>query len=486
MIETSSDGYVQGGELLNLVDNFYIKKQTKFRVLELDATDLNLVNRLDIFIKLQAIPSVQAGIKNDYSTSLYEKHIVAITDGTCKENGNKNKDGIQSYFKYFKSIISSIQLRGFDSDVSLIPVNNSLEPLNGAHRIAAALYFNKKIKCIVCDEGMVDYGFKYFSKLNFEKYSLYQAVSIMQKYQKDVLTGVVWPSSKVDVNKLFDNVVLEQELNLNTFGIKNFVINTYLNEGWLGIPEDNFLGAEGKSKPCTGLNQLKVFIFKVNNQNKVIDLKDKVRSGLGLGKHSVHICDDQNDSYALTKFALNPNIENILNTIENYKFPEYLKQIIYISKNKLQIKSKFILSGSSLLGLLSLREPNDIDYLAVNDLHYDNMDYHGDNNGHNSFSNIYQNPYSHFYYFDITFYSAQELVLFKRHRGEVKDFKDIDLIDGIIDDRRSKKAKLASKIKMNATLFKLVIINKLKLMLLRFGIFNSVKTVYYFFKNKLG
>lgn len=470
-------------EIGNLVDSFYLKEGKKYRIIQLDPTELNLSNRLDIFIKLNAIESIKFNRKNDLSYKLYAQHVVAMTNGKCAEAGNNNKNSINAFYDSFKDTIHSMEEFGFSPEKSLVPVNNSLEPLNGAHRVAAALYFNQKISIVICNDVKVDFGFDFFSNLGFDRYFLFHCVGLMQVYQSDIITGVVWPSTKIDVKYHIENIILTEELKLTDIGIKNFVINTYLHEKWLGTPANNFKGAIGKSSPCSGLNTLKVFIFKKPIESNIIELKESIRNNFGLGKHSIHICDGIHDSLPLTKFSLNPNISNILNSIEKYNYPKYINEIITISKTVKESKLDLVLSGSSLLGLLGLRQPNDIDYISLKCLDIDAIDFHGDNNGVNDFVQIKNNPYSHFTYFDMMFFSVEEFISFKKKRNEVKDVHDIELLENSIASERNIVKKLLKDSELKLKLYKLVIINKLKKLLHRVRLFHLFKKIYVYFKS---
>ncbi|CAH7044054.1 conserved hypothetical protein [Vibrio chagasii] len=473
----------KGSDISHLVDSFYLESDKTYKIIELDPVCLDLTKRLDIFIKLNAIDSIKSKKLDNLPSSLYSQHIIAMTDGRCEENGNTNKNSLESFFDYFSDIIESMGKVGFSAEQSLIPINSDFEPLNGAHRIAAALYYNEKITCVVCGEKKVDYGFNFFSKLGFDRYHLYQCIFLMQKHQTSILTGIVWPSANIDVNQYLEDVILVEELKLNDVGVNNFVINTYLHEEWLGTPENNFIGSVGKSNPCTGLHSLKVFLFKINKNTNVVELKESIRNDFGLGKHSIHICDGVHDSAPLSNFSLNPNITTILNIIKKYEYPSFINDVVNISKVSQNQNLHFVLSGSSLLGLLGIREPKDIDYLSSKPIGISEMDFHGTSNGIKDYVEIKNDPYSYFVYFGINFYSIEDFIDFKKKRNEPKDIQDIELLIEFVGYKRNYFSKLLHMSLLNYTLLKMVVVNKIKKLLHKLNMFCFFQKIYRYFKS---
>lgn len=469
-------------ELVGLVDDFYLEAGKEYTLIEVCPRELNLINRLDIFIKLDAIQYIINETEEILPIKVYFDHLVAMTGGTCKERGNANKSKLSDFYKSFQETIKSISDKEFSEKESIIPLNDKNEPLNGAHRIASALYYNKKVKCIICGERSVDYGFEFFKSNSFDKYILFKYVGIMQEYQSDLLTGIVWPSVNIDIKDILPNVLLSHNLELSLDGLKNVVINTYSNEPWLGNPGNGFDGAINKATPCSGNNPLQVFIYKTSQNEDVVEIKNNIRNKFNLGKNSIHICDNTYDSVPLTLFTLNPSSCKILNSIKFYRYPKFIEEVIKISSEN--SGREFILSGSSLLGLLGLRHPNDIDYLAPVEIDSIYMDYHGINNGAQSFYTIDSDPYNSFYFFGVKFYSIKTFIKFKRLRAESKDIADIRLLKGFFSGDMGHFNSIYLKTRMKMTVTEIKIKNKSKKMLRKFGIFDLARKIYLKFRVK--
>ncbi|BBG84328.1 hypothetical protein KAM338_20700 [Aeromonas caviae] len=459
------------------LDDFYFARlPMECDVIALHPEELDLSTRFDILIKVKALPLLLSN-NNGIAVENYKKHIVVITEGKCSENGNLNKNSIDCFINDFREIAINIRDKGFNESQSYIPINEHLQPLNGAHRIASALHFNREIKCVIIPGESINYEEKYFSDVEFSKEYIESCYLLLQRYQRNIVTGVVWPSLGFLPEKVTSNVIYSKKLELSSTGLKNFVVNTYLNESWIGNAKNNFSSSVGKSNPCFGNQPLTIFMMHSKNID-LVHYKDSIRADLGLDKNSIHICDDSKDSYLLARFALNPNIENILNSIRTYIYDDYITMLLNLRKEIDCANTDYVLSGSALMGLLGLREPQDIDYISYQPIaNIFEADFHGTHNGVHSLEQILSDSTKHFYYFDLPFMSPEEFMVFKNKRAEPKDLLDIELIKPYAKSSMSFFSKIRMRVKSNCYLIKVIIIANTKILLLRLGMFDFLKKI---------
>lgn len=432
----------------------------EYKTYEVSPIQLNLDNRIDIIIKLICIPQIvdNAHFNSSYLENLYKEHIKCMTQGSFKEVGSDSKHNFELFKSEFKDICLSISNNGFNENISLIPVTSDLTPINGAHRVAAALYYGVNIKIVIIPEiKSVNYGLSFFRKYYLDERFINSAIIKLFEISNKYVLGVTWPASNISPEMLiksFPNNIIDIKTNtLTREGCHNIVCEAYSVETWLGSADNNYNGAWGKVIPCLGDNSspANFFILKLNETDNIINLKESLRTKIGIGKHSIHICDDNIDSLPLLKYIYNINFEKIVNN-SHYKYTSLLKNIesfrSYVNKNNIK-KTDIIFDSSALLGVLGLREPRDLDYLSFDnknipnaDWHIDYLKYHND-----KLIDILLDPQNHIYIYGFKFISPSAFKAFKKNRNEKKDRIDLTLLSSFEDKSKLYflKAKIGSK-----------------------------------------
>lgn len=448
----------------------------EYKTYEISPTQLNLDKRIDIIIKLICIPQIvdSTNLNSSYLESLYKEHIKCITQGSFKEAGSDSKHSFELFKDEFKDLCLSISKNGFDEDISLVPVTSDFTPINGAHRIATALYYGVNIKIVVIPEiKNVNYGLDFFRKRYLDERFINSAIIKLFEISDKYVLGVTWPASNISpemLSRSFSNNIIDIKTSMLTReGCHNIVCEAYSEEAWLGTADNNYNGAWGKVVPCLGNNNnpANFFILKLNDTDSVIDLKESLRTKIGIGKHSIHICDDNIDSLPLLKYIYNINFEKIVNN-SHYKYTSLLKNIdsfsSYINKNDIK-SSDIIFDSSALLGVLGLREPRDLDYLSFDDKnipdadwHINYLKYHND-----KLIDLLLDPQNHIYVYGYKFISPSAFKAFKKNRNEKKDKIDLTLLSSFEDKSKFYflKAKIGSefiylKYKIRVRIIKLI------------------------------
>ena len=129
-------------------ETYRIDRHKDYPVEWIDSRTLLVSERLDLAAKVKYIESRESGQISPFVRDCYVKYIEAFSYGTFKESGNNEKDSIKKYIDSFHHLIDAIKASGFDASKSVIPVGKDNILLDGAHRAAVAIYFNKKIPII--------------------------------------------------------------------------------------------------------------------------------------------------------------------------------------------------------------------------------------------------------------------------------------------------------------------------------------------------
>lgn len=154
-------------ELKKLLDNEYLlsllKKRNKIRIFE--AQPINLISqyRYDVFIKYYY---VQAYItKNNYELAkeIYLNHIKSFNN-FIEPDGRKKSP--QDFIESFNSLIDNIKFEGISK--TIIPVTKNGEIIDGAHRLAIALYLNLKVQFAIFDLLDANYNKDFFISRGFD------------------------------------------------------------------------------------------------------------------------------------------------------------------------------------------------------------------------------------------------------------------------------------------------------------------------------
>ena len=150
-------------------------------------------NRYDIIVRFMAINSFLNTEKE--GVNLYEKM-----------QKNRGGSAYKNPWQVFQELITSFNNKGADSNYPLL-VNKDLQIVDGAHRLACALYFNEPFIAIKINKKLdySPYGINWFKSNDF---STKELDLILQKKQQIFISNhlyfevVLWPP----VSKYFDEI----------------------------------------------------------------------------------------------------------------------------------------------------------------------------------------------------------------------------------------------------------------------------------------
>tara|TARA_B100001057_G_scaffold499014_1_gene608021 strand:- start:1465 stop:2712 length:1248 start_codon:yes stop_codon:yes gene_type:complete len=407
-------------------------------------------NRFDLIAKYLYIKNYFSNNKLDFYIDLYKNHIITFNKG-WEYPGNKTN--IDDFINSFDNLIESIKHKGFDNN-NLIEVDNNNNILNGAHRLMICYYLNIKPNIRKVNKSNYNLNYNYDFFLNRNNYwrrdnENYQNLPIIYsdtmaleyiKIKTNVRTMILYPISyklgkRDEIEKIINKygvLYYKKRVNLNKNGVCNLIKELYRGEKWIGgmFPNNN---CGGKFGVCYSKDPTELYVIDFYNDSKVIQFKKECRDLFNLGKHSLHISDDNIDTFRIGSSLLNENSIYFLNNGTN-NLSNNTKELLVKYFNKIGNNNEdYCLTSSLIMELFNLRNAKDIDYLHISDyeLSLNNIGLHSgiwEKYYHISKKIIIYNPKYHFYFNGYKFTTLNIIKKMKENRGEEKDLKDIKLI----------------------------------------------------------
>ncbi len=118
-------------------------------------------NRFDLPFKLFYLRALGTAAEA-FATRLYDAHILAFSLGRPHEPGNAAKVGLDRFRADFRAIFDSLRRDGFDAERSLVPLARDGSPLNGAHRISAAMTLGQPVAAVETELDPMIFDQRYF------------------------------------------------------------------------------------------------------------------------------------------------------------------------------------------------------------------------------------------------------------------------------------------------------------------------------------
>lgn len=151
IIDSKKIQTISSVQLKELLDNDYIFNLISHRnkLIVYSTNPINLLSkyRFDIFVKYYYVKSYIENYDLKEAKKIYLSHIKAFNN-FHEPDGRKNN--AKDFIIKFNSLIENIKSCK-NLDKTIIPISTTGIPIDGAHRIAIALYFDLKIQYCVFD-----------------------------------------------------------------------------------------------------------------------------------------------------------------------------------------------------------------------------------------------------------------------------------------------------------------------------------------------
>lgn len=449
---------------------------SSYQLIVKDARELLTYNRFDLGLKLAYLD--YKDVLPKFASEVYFHDIRSQTLGTFEEYGNEEKSSFKIYVEHFEKTFDSIKNYGFDKDESVIPLSFNGSILNGAHRVASAIFLNKSVACVQTELAEIKPDYKYFIDRDVPEYILDTGAVSFCDYSEDIYIAFLWPSGRHNYNKsqqLFPGIVYEKNIKLNGNGGLNLLIELYKHMDWVGSAANDFPGAHQKLMECfTDFDEFRIILFQCETLEKVQNIKKKVRDINGIGFSSVHITDTKEEVQRISRLVFNQNGLHFLNYAKPYKFKSSMEMVGSILPLGKDLLNGLVLDGSMTLSVYGLRAARDIDYLSDKDIvaskgafdlesHDSQLVFHKVEK-----QDLIYNPKYYFEYLGVKFVSFKQTYQFKKNRNEIKDKNDCQMMVSLIE-KNSFRFFLAS-FKQKFFYRKLIIKNRLRVL-----VFNVLK-----------
>lgn len=101
-------------------------------------------NRFDLFFKYLYLKYSWVQFEHkSFFENIYLHHIKIFNNFN-----EQDKESPEDFIEAFKNTFDDIKQRGFDKALDPIPVDESMEPIDGAHRLSICTLLNEKIPVI--------------------------------------------------------------------------------------------------------------------------------------------------------------------------------------------------------------------------------------------------------------------------------------------------------------------------------------------------
>lgn len=286
-----------------------------YKIYHTPSLSLLTFNRLDLGFKLFYLK-----YKNEASQlarDMYVEHLRSLSLGQFVEPGDSEKTTIEEYIHSFDIIFNDIKNNGFKSSTSIIPIAKNDSILNGSHRIASAIHLGVGVDSVKFDSAPHHYDYAFFRKRCTPERLIKLAVLRFSEACINCFIGFAWPAKSGvtnEVDKVLTRVVFKETISLNFFGARRLLSEIYSGEKWIGNLDNNFQGVDSKLFECFKCGyDVTVYIFEADSLQEVLDYKNRIRTNVGCGKHSIHITDTHTDTLRLSKLTLNDNSIAMMN-----------------------------------------------------------------------------------------------------------------------------------------------------------------------------
>jgi hypothetical protein len=409
--------------------------------------------RFDLMSKfLYAEHYYNSGGPSLFLTDLYLRNIHAFNGYyeimPAKRNANDFLDA-------FNETISSIRLLGYVESLGIIHLDEQGNPVNGAHRLAAAAALNIDVPTRRSTTEAPNWDWKFFLRHGLSANDA--DFTAMSWVQSSKFATVILVHSCVQSN-LLPQIEAIMQRRLRVYYNRKLKIdhNSYINlkkicyirdysqKSWAGGPEDGFIGARRHADGSFGTNPLNVYVV-AGLEHEILEIKNEVRQLVGKGNYSIHSSETHDEACELVEALFNENSRQMMSTVDAFSHNEaaiHANQTVRDFTDRHQLKrGSLIITGSGPMALIGSRVPKDIDVLSNTPLpadavadgihdHSSQMRYY-----QSSTSEILDNPTLHMWFRGVKYLSLEALMKFKRNRSEfpkdIVDLRDLEKVFAI-------------------------------------------------------
>lgn len=226
------------------------------------------------------------GGKSQYPERQYREHINYVTGGSNKEEDG-SKSCVDDYVRSFNELLASMHDHGFSAQ-NPVPVDASYTPLDGSHRVAAALAMDLPVPVVRFSHTGPAYTSSVYSAMDCSRAAV-EYCKLSGTARIMVLFGEPHRAY------LFPGLAV---VSIGGFSLEspvaqdNLITELYLGESWLGDSATGYRGAAPKARPCFARGPQVEVVVVDGPQEAVIAAKEAIRKQAGV-RDAVHATDTQ-------------------------------------------------------------------------------------------------------------------------------------------------------------------------------------------------
>lgn len=404
--------------------------------------------RFDLGAKIIYAKHRLEGRNTKWYIDLYKDHIL-VFNGGWEYPGTKTS--LDDFIRAFNDLIDNFSV----DKAGIIPIGTNGVIREGAHRMAISLVTQKTLKFKQLNQNCTIYDYNFFTKrlkhgiaTGTPGLNKTQIKSCMNRVYSDeiALEFCRWcPFLKIitmfpkaagndsRATKLIrqrGSIVYSLSLKTSKDGLNNLIKELYRGESWIGGFYTS--GSANKTHACWDANNpyIRFYLYLPRSDHTCQELKKEIRGVYGIGNHSVHINDTQEETIRIGSSIFNKNSRHFLQNSAGTLCSSSKKTL---SAYRQKTSQDCCITGSLPLELYGLRVSRDLDYIHSKD----SLEKLPLIDSHNKYEELFgttlddiiYNPAHHFYFAGIKVICLEALRKMKSNRGELKDQKDIQLID---------------------------------------------------------
>jgi hypothetical protein len=345
----------------------------------IDPIDLISVDRYDLCSK---IPLARSIIMNDLSSTNYDQaldlYLAVQTSINNLYESLPHRRGIHDFLDNYKSLIKSMSQNSFDSNESVLVLNNKGYLLNGAHRLAIAIVLNCKVP-IIRTEITREMNFSWIplggSHISLDNINLMNLEIL--RYNSNCRVFISFEIKKNMNDTIFKSleeavrVVHSNEFSVSFSQLVNLNMEMYQHEEWfrsLENPTEITLSRALKISHNSCL--VRVGIVEISNDVELNLLKGNIRDLFGIGNYPIHITSNWQESLYLGHVLFHKVSRSFLmynnKVLSNRVWQKLLHlESIHIDWRTSILRIGVAISGSTLLDIMGLRKSEDLDVVVL-------------------------------------------------------------------------------------------------------------------------
>lgn len=458
-----ADNLVLGSDVVQNILSSSLRKvkdvplQTHTNHVLMNAHDLLVPKRFDIAMKHLYARLTLLNVSKVWREYVYFQQAVRITGGgrDLREYDGTGKEGEVAFIEGFNALLEDID----PIDISPVPIDRNLVAYDGSHRIAAAIAKNRYINCVKIDDEAQNCADSGFFKsiisghLPCPDVVMDEAAIEYCRIKDSVAIALVFPTvlneeSAIEALAHIGDVVYRKDIRLSPEAGGELLRQVYLGQPWLHSSgqSDGFLHKLKSCFPYYG--ELRVLLVDGFDQSILRKTKEGIRDVYGIGNHSIHITDTWDETLLAARTLFNAEGLKVLSMGVGAK--DYFLRRLFQYRDWLDYygldHEHFCIGGSALLGLMGLRDCNDLDFLFIGDIDClperpEKIDCHNETSGEYyslAVEDMIVDPRHHFWYMGIKFCSPEVIINMKNRRNLPKDKLDVILLKSRISSQKNK------------------------------------------------